>query len=139
MSESRSANSIAVVMDCSRHSVYLQCVRSHDIGTDWAADWDALLQHACMQYCNLRSPHGRRRVVVQRPEVAVPIHQRRAHGELLGHADQGVVHSSVTVGVELAQHLANDARTLSAQKKQMMGKEHAASVTFGPDRCAPHH
>ena len=36
-------------------------------------------------------PHGRGRVAVDRAEVALPVHQRIAHGERLRHADQRVV------------------------------------------------
>ena len=56
--------------------------------------------------------HGRRRVAVDAAEVALSVNQRRAHGEQLRHAHQRVVNRSVTVGVELAQNLADDARAL---------------------------
>ena len=47
------------------------------------------------------------RVVVDRAEVAMPIDQGHAHGEVLGHAHQGVVDRRVAVGVVFAQHFAH--------------------------------
>ena len=63
---------------------------------------------------------GCRRPVVQRPEVAVTVHQRHAHGEGLGHAHERVIDGAVTVRVVLAHHLADhaaalDVSTLGAQ------------------------
>ena len=55
---------------------------------------------------------GRRRPVVQRPEVAMPVHEREAHGEGLGHADERVIDGAVAVRVVLAHHLADDTAAL---------------------------
>ena len=43
--------------------------------------------------------HGGRVVAVHGTEVALAVHQGIAQGEVLGHADDGVVHRRVTVGV----------------------------------------
>ncbi len=53
--------------------------------------------------------HRRRRIAVNRAEIALPVDQRQAHGELLHHAHQGVVDRAVAVGMEIAHHLADDA------------------------------
>jgi len=42
----------------------------------------------------------------------VPIHERKPHGEGLGHANERVVDGSVTVRVVLAHHLADDPAAL---------------------------
>ena len=52
---------------------------------------------------------GRRRIAVDRTEVALAVDQRQAHGEVLRHAHQRVVDRQVAVRVELAHHLADDA------------------------------
>ncbi len=50
--------------------------------------------------------------VVQRAEVAVPVDQWDAQGEVLGHAHERVVDRAVAVRVQLSHHLAGDARRL---------------------------
>ena len=52
--------------------------------------------------------HGRRRVAVDRTEVALAVDQGLAHGKVLGHADQGVVNGLIAVGVVLADDVADD-------------------------------
>ena len=49
------------------------------------------------------------RTVVQGAEVAVPVDERQAHGERLGHAHEGVVDRGVAVRVVLAHDVADDA------------------------------
>ncbi len=56
--------------------------------------------------------HRRRRIVVDRTEVALTVDQRHAHGEILRHAHQRVVDRLVPVRVILADHVADDARRL---------------------------
>ena len=56
--------------------------------------------------------HGRRRIAVDRAEIALPVDQRQAHGEILRHAHQRVVDRLVAVRVILAHHVADDARRL---------------------------
>ena len=48
-------------------------------------------------------PHGRRRVPVDRPEIPLPVHQRIAHGKILGHADHGIVDRAIAMGVVFSQ------------------------------------
>ncbi len=79
----------------------------------------------------LRVAHRRRRVVVDGAEVALAVHQRVAHGELLGHAHHRLVHGVVAVGVVLAQHFAHDSGRLpvggaGAYAHVMHGVEDAA-------------
>jgi hypothetical protein len=56
-------------------------------------------------------PH-RRRAVVERAEVPVPVDQGQPHRPRLRGADQGVVDRAVAVRVVLAHHLPDDARAL---------------------------
>ena len=56
---------------------------------------------------------GRRRIAVHRAEVALAVDQHQAHGEVLGHAHQGVVDGVLAVRVVLAHHVADDARALA--------------------------
>ena len=56
----------------------------------------------------LRVPHGGRRVVIDRAEVALPVDERVAQGEVLRHADERVVDRRVAMGVEVAHDLADD-------------------------------
>ena len=55
---------------------------------------------------------GRRRIAVDRAEVALAVDQRQAHGEVLRHAHQRVVDREVAVRVVFAHHLADDAGAL---------------------------
>ena len=54
--------------------------------------------------------HGRRRIAVDRAEIALPVDQRQAHGEILRHAHQRVVDRLVAVRVIFTHHVADDAR-----------------------------
>ena len=54
--------------------------------------------------------HGRRRVAIHGTEVALTINERVAHGEILRHADQGVVDRGVAVRVQLTHDVADHAR-----------------------------
>ena len=56
--------------------------------------------------------HGRRRIAVDRAEIALPVDQRQAHGEILRHAHQRVVDRLVAVRVIFAHHVADHARRL---------------------------
>ncbi len=53
---------------------------------------------------------GRRRIAVDRAEIALPVDERRAHGEILRHAHQRVVDRQIAVRMELAHRLADGAR-----------------------------
>ena len=57
-------------------------------------------------------PHGGRRVVARRAEVALAVDQRRAHHPRLREADQGVVDRGVAVRVVLTHDVTDDARAL---------------------------
>ena len=54
--------------------------------------------------------HGRRRIAVDRAEIALSVDQRQAHGEILRHAHQRVVDRLVAVRMIFADHVADDAR-----------------------------
>ena len=54
-------------------------------------------------------PHGGRRIVARRAEVALPVDQRVAQRPRLGHPDQGVVDRRVAVRVVVAHRLGNGA------------------------------
>ena len=56
--------------------------------------------------------HRRRRVAVDRAEVALAVHQHVAHGERLRHAHQRAVDGGIAVRVVLADDVADDARRL---------------------------
>ena len=66
-------------------------------------------------------PHGRRRVVVDRPKVAVPVDERHVHGKFLSHPDQRVVNRRISVRMELTQHLSDDSSALPVG----LAREHA--------------
>ncbi len=54
--------------------------------------------------------HRRRRIAVDRAEIALPVDQHQAHGEVLRHAHQRVVDRLVAVRVIFAHHVADHAR-----------------------------
>ncbi len=73
-----------------------------------------------------RVPHRRGRVAVDRSEIALPVHQRVAHVEVLRHADERVVDGGVAVGMEVAHHLADDLRALAiAARRRQPHRLHA--------------
>ena len=57
--------------------------------------------------------HGSRRVAIHRAEVALPVDEQGAHGEILRHACHGFVDGGIAVRVVLAEHLADDAGGLA--------------------------
>ena len=59
--------------------------------------------------------HGRRRIAVDRAEIALPVDERHAHGEFLRHADERVVDRLVAVRMVLADDVADDARRLAVR------------------------
>ena len=74
---------------------------------------------------------GRRRVAVDRAEVALAVDQRVAHREILRHAHQGVVGRGVAVRVVLTEHVADDARAFHVRAvpdvvRLVHGEQHAA-------------
>ena len=67
--------------------------------------------HRRCRETSLRVTHGCR-AGVQGAEVSVPIDQGHSHGEVLCHADHGVVDSAIAMWVELSHHLADHSRAL---------------------------
>ena len=59
--------------------------------------------------------HRRRRVAVDRAEIALPIDQRQAHGEVLRHAHQRVVDRLIAVRMVFADHVTDDARRFAVR------------------------
>ena len=74
--------------------------------------------------------HGGGAVAVDRAEVALAVHERVAHREVLGEADQGVVDRLVAVRVVLAHHLADDRGALAVRA----GRRQAQVVHREEDR-----
>ena len=76
--------------------------------------------------------HGGGGVAVQRAEVALPVHQRIAHGKILRHAHKRVVYRRVAVRVILTDNVADDAGRLLVRPVVAVGKlvlrEHNAPV-----------
>ena len=54
--------------------------------------------------------HGRRRIAVDRAEIALPVDQRQAHGKILRHAHQRVIDRLVAVRMIFTDDVADDAR-----------------------------
>ena len=52
--------------------------------------------------------HGRRRIAVDRAEIALPVDQGHAHGEILRHAHQRVIDRLVAMRMIFAHHIADD-------------------------------
>ena len=63
--------------------------------------------------------HGRRRVVVERAEVALAVDQRVAHGEVLREPDERVVDRGVSVRVEGPHDLADNAGALPVRAPRL--------------------
>jgi hypothetical protein len=57
--------------------------------------------------------HRRRRIAVHRAEIALPLDERQAHGEVLRHAHERVVDRRVAMRVVLAHDVADHARGLA--------------------------
>ncbi len=74
-----------------------------------------------------------RRIAVDRAEVALPIDQRVAHGEVLRHAHQRLVGRRIAVRVVLPQHLADDARALHIRPVP-----HVVGLVHGEENSAVH-
>ena len=59
--------------------------------------------------------HSRRAVAVHRPEVAVPVNERRAHVKRLRHAHHCLINGRIAVRVEFTQAVADDTRALAVR------------------------
>ena len=55
-----------------------------------------------------RVPVGRGRVAIDRTEVALAVDQRVSHGKILSHADEGIVHTRITVRMVVSENLSDD-------------------------------
>ena len=53
--------------------------------------------------------HGCRSVAINGTKISLSIHQRVAHGKILGQASHGVVHCHIAVGMIFPQHFTNNA------------------------------
>ena len=75
---------------------------------------DVLLQHFFRELGqpHLGVAHGRGGVAVDGAEVALAVHQRISHREILSHPHHGVVDSCITMRVVLTHYLAHDAGRL---------------------------
>ena len=69
-------------------------------------------RHRGLGQARFRVAHRRRRIVVDRAEIALPVDQRQAHREILRHAHERIVDRLVAVRVIFAHHVADDARRL---------------------------
>ena len=76
---------------------------------------------------------GRGGTEVGAAEVPVAVDERVAQREVLGHAHEGVVDGPLAVGVELAHHVAGDARALHVRA---VGA--GADVVHAPEDPAVH-
>ena len=86
-----------------------------------------------LRHADLGVAHGRRVVAVHRAEVALPVDQRVAQAEVLGHAHDRVVDRRVAVGVVLADHVAHDAGGLLVGLVPVVGK-----LVHGEEDAAVH-
>ncbi len=57
-------------------------------------------------------PHRGGHIAVHRTEIALPVDQRHAHGEILRQADHRVIDRLIAVGMVLTDHVADGARRL---------------------------
>ena len=69
--------------------------------------------------------------VVERAEVAVAVDERHAQRERLRHAHEGVVDRRVAVRVQLAHHLADDARATSRGRDRVAGPSRSSGRGCG--------
>ena len=77
---------------------------------------DVLQKHlGKLGHARLGVAHRRRAVAVDGAEVAVAVHQRRAHHKGLRHARQRVVDADIAVGVEFTKAIADDAGALAVR------------------------
>ena len=81
-------------------------------------------------HAHLGVTHGGGAVAVDGTEVALAIHQHMAHGEILGHAHDGVVDGTVPVGMVLTDDIAHHAggllvRLVPVVAELVHGEQHA--------------
>ena len=66
--------------------------------------------------------HGSSGVAVNGTKVALPVHQRIAHGKFLRHAHQSIIHGRVAVGVILTDDVTDDAGGFFVRTVIVVGK-----------------
>jgi len=86
-------------------------------------------------HANFGIPHGSRRVTVHRPEVALPVNERIAHGKRLCHPHQGIVDRGITMRMVFTDDITHNAcrllvRLVEVIAQFMHGKEDAAMNRF---------
>ncbi len=84
------------------------------VGTEIDGVLVEILQHRHGELLQprLRVAHRRRRIVVDRAEIALPVDQRGAHRKVLRHAHQRFVDRDIAVRMILADHVADGAGRL---------------------------
>ena len=91
-------------------------------------------------HAHLGVPHGRRRVSVDRAEIALSVHQWLPHGEFLGEPHDRVVNGRLSVGMVLADDVADDPSRFLVGfvvdiPQLLHGKKHPAMNRF---QAVPH-
>jgi hypothetical protein len=81
--------------------------------------------------------HRRRRIAVDRAEVALAVDQRVAHREVLRHPNEGVVDRRVAVRVILADDIADDARALEVRPVERVVEPALREQDAAVDRLEP--
>ena len=89
---------------------------------------------------NFGISHGCSAVTIHRSEVALAIYQHVAQREILGHANDGVIHRKVAVRVVFTNHVAHDTGRLFVGSIPVVvelvhGKEHAPVYGFEAIPC----
>ncbi len=59
-------------------------------------------------HANLGITHRRSRIAIDRTEISLAVNQRIAHGKILRHSYDGVIHGGVTMRVILTDDVTND-------------------------------
>ncbi len=80
-------------------------------------------------------PHGCRGITIHGTKISLAIHQGIAHGKILGHADNGVIHRRVAVGMILTNDITHHTggfliRFIPVVVQLTHGKKHPAMNRF---------
>ena len=80
------------------------------IGDEFHGLFFKISQHLVgeLAHTDFRITHGSRRITVHRPEIALAVHQGITQGEVLGHANNGIIHRRITVGVIFTNNITHD-------------------------------
>ena len=92
-----------------------------------------ILEHLLGQarHPRLGVSHGSSAITVDGPEVALSVHQQVAQGEILRHADHGIIDGRIPVGVVLTEYLTDYTCAL------FIGRARAHSLLVHPEEDAP--